>query len=399
MAIELSERQIKDGWRIIKFGEIAKEVKSTTKDPAKDGLEFYVGLEHLDSQSLRIARKGIIADDNPSFTRRFSTGQILFGKRRCYQKKAALADFEGICSGDIIVMDAIPKKIIPGLLPFIIQSDAFFDWAEKTSSGSLSPRTKWKSLAEYEFPLPPIKRQKEILEVLEKLEDAEKKTVSCLNSSLCALRRLADYACNNDSKKDPLPEFTRYRLKDVCKSNTKSLDTKTDPGYQFSYVDISSCTFPGQLTPLQKLTFKGAPSRAKRVVKNGDTLVSTVRPNYQATCYFENAEDIIGSTGFTVVTPTDKDYAKWIFYCTLTKQFVHNLSNLMGGTSFPAVSDDDIMVQYVDIPKKKILPGWEDAFNSIYKSYNVLKLKRERFSTFRSHLMQHLLLPNVEGVQ
>ncbi|AHC16002.1 restriction endonuclease subunit S [Salinispira pacifica] len=171
MAIELSEKQIKVGWQIVKFGEIAKEVKSTTKDPAEDGLEFYVGLEHLDPQSLRIARKGIIAEDNPSFTRRFSAGQILFGKRRCYQKKAAVADFEGICSCDIIVMDAIPKKIIPELLPFIIQSDAFFDWAEKTSSGSLSPRTKWKSLAEFEFPLPPIERQKEILEVLEKVED------------------------------------------------------------------------------------------------------------------------------------------------------------------------------------------------------------------------------------
>lgn len=170
MAIELSEKQIQDGWQIVKFGEIAKEVKSTTKDPAGEDLEFYVGLEHLDPQSLRIARKGIIAEDNPSFTRRFSSGQILFGKRRAYQKKAAVADFEGICSGDIIVMEATPKKIIPGLLPFIIQSDAFFDWAEKTSSGSLSPRTKWKSLAEFEFPLPPTSRQKEILEVLEKLE-------------------------------------------------------------------------------------------------------------------------------------------------------------------------------------------------------------------------------------
>lgn len=190
MAIELSEKQIKDGWQIVKFGEIAKEVNSTTKDPFKEGLELYVGLEHLDPQSLRIARKGIIAEDNPSFTRRFSTGQILFGKRRCYQKKAAVADFEGICSGDIIVMDAIPKKIIPGLLPFIIQSDAFFDWAEKTSSGSLSPRTKWKSLAEYEFPLPPIERQKEILAVLEKVEHAAKHVDASLDSLERASQRL-----------------------------------------------------------------------------------------------------------------------------------------------------------------------------------------------------------------
>ena len=108
---------------------------------------------------------------SPSFTRRFKAGQILFGKRRCYQKKAAVADFEGICSGDIIVMEAIPGKIISELLPFIVQSDMFFDWAERTSSGSLSPRTKWKSLAEFEFSLPPLERQKEILEVLLKVEE------------------------------------------------------------------------------------------------------------------------------------------------------------------------------------------------------------------------------------
>lgn len=95
--------------------------------------------------------------------------QILFGKRRSYQKKAAVADFDGICSGDIIVTEAIPGKIIPELLPFIVQSDMFFDWAVKTSSGSLSPRTKWKALAELEFPLPPIEQQKELFDVLEKI--------------------------------------------------------------------------------------------------------------------------------------------------------------------------------------------------------------------------------------
>jgi type I restriction enzyme, S subunit len=397
MAIKLTEKQIKDGWQIVKFGEIAKNI-SKRVEPSETDLEVYVGLEHLDPQSLRITRRGVPADVKGQKLR-VRPGQIIFGKRRAYQKKLAVADFDGICSAHAMVLEEVVGKIIPGLLPFFMQSDMFMDRAVAISEGSLSPTIKWKTLETQEFPLPPIERQKEILEVLEKLEDAEEKTVSCLNSSLCALRRLADYACNNDRGKDPLPEFTRYRLKDVCKSNTKSLGTKTDPGYQFSYVDISSCTYPGQLTSLEKLTFKGAPSRAKRVVKDGDTLVSTVRPNHQATCYFENAEDVIGSTGFTVVTPNDKAYSKWVFYCTLTKQFVHNLSNLMVGTSFPAVSDDDIMVQHVDFPEKTILPVWEDAFNRIYKSYNALKLKQERFSTFRSLLMQHLLLPNDGGVQ
>lgn len=175
MENSLSKKQIKEGWQTVKFGEIAKEVRSTTQTAVEDGLEFYVGLEHLEPRSLLIQRKGLIADDNPSFTRRFKAGQILFGKRRCYQRKAAVPHFEGICSGDIIVMEAIPEKIIPELLPFIVQSDPFFDWAEKNSSGSLSPRTKWKALAEFEFSLPPFKRQKTILAVLEKSAVVDKK--------------------------------------------------------------------------------------------------------------------------------------------------------------------------------------------------------------------------------
>ena len=176
----LSEEQIKAGWQVVKFGDIAKEVKTSSKDPFEDGLEFYVGLEHLEPRTLRLPKKGVIAEDNPSFTRRFKAGQILFGKRRCYQKKAAVPDFDGICSGDIIVMEAKPGKIISKLLPFIVQSDMFFEWAEKTSSGSLSPRTKWKSLAEFKFALPPIPQQKEILEVLLSCENTVHKSQTVL---------------------------------------------------------------------------------------------------------------------------------------------------------------------------------------------------------------------------
>ncbi|MBF4248433.1 restriction endonuclease subunit S, partial [Vibrio anguillarum] len=148
----------------VKFGDICKEVKLTTKDPISKGYERYIGLEHLDSGSLKIKRWGIIADDNPSFTRVFKKGHILFGKRRPYLKKAAIAEFDGICSGDIIVME--PKLVNRELFPYVVQSDSFWHWAIQTSSGSLSPRTKYKSLAEYEFKLPNDKEQQRVVSVL-----------------------------------------------------------------------------------------------------------------------------------------------------------------------------------------------------------------------------------------
>jgi type I restriction enzyme S subunit len=137
----------------VKFGDICREVKLTTKDPIADGYERYIGLEHLDSSSLKIKRWGMIAEDNPSFTRVFKKGHFLFGKRRPYLKKAAIAEFDGICSGDIIVMEPISSND-GGLINLILTSNKFWSWAVKNSSGSLSPRTKFKSIAELEFSLP-----------------------------------------------------------------------------------------------------------------------------------------------------------------------------------------------------------------------------------------------------
>ncbi|EHK2870877.1 restriction endonuclease subunit S [Vibrio alginolyticus] len=134
----------------VKFGDICKEVKLTTKDPIGDGYERYIGLEHLDSGSLKIKRWGMIAEDSPSFTRVFKKGQILLGKRRPYLKKAAIAEFDGICSGDIIVMEENCSEPLHEVARFIVQSDAFWEHAIKTSSGSLSPRTKYSSISQFE---------------------------------------------------------------------------------------------------------------------------------------------------------------------------------------------------------------------------------------------------------
>lgn len=169
----------------VKFGDICREVKLTTKDPIADGYDKYIGLEHLDSGSLKIKRWGLIAEDNPSFTRVFKKGHILLGKRRCYLKKAAVAEFDGICSGDIIVIEANADIITKELLPFIIQKDNFWEYAVKNSSGSLSPRTKFSALANYKISLPSLDIQNEQVNILSK-------NLECFDLSLQTLISLKD---------------------------------------------------------------------------------------------------------------------------------------------------------------------------------------------------------------
>ncbi len=158
--------ELKSGWRRVKFGEVVRLV-SERCDPVSSGIERFVGLEHLEPGELRVRSWGEVADGT-TFTNRFRSGQVLFGKRRAYQRKVALADFDGVCSGDIYVLESTnPERFLPELLPFICQSDAFFEHAVGTSAGSLSPRTNWTSLAEYEFALPPLDEQQRCVNALQ----------------------------------------------------------------------------------------------------------------------------------------------------------------------------------------------------------------------------------------
>lgn len=165
-------RNLIPGWRQVKFGDVVQLSKARSQDPLADGIERYVGLEHLTPGDLRIRSWGNVSDGT-TFTTVFGPGQVLFGKRRAYQRKAAVADFSGVCSGDIYVLESKdPMVLLPELLPFICQTDAFFNHAVGTSAGSLSPRTNWANLAKFELTLPPVDEQLRILDLLRTTAEA-----------------------------------------------------------------------------------------------------------------------------------------------------------------------------------------------------------------------------------
>ena len=167
MGTEVTPRR----WTRVKFCDVVRDVKESERDPKSAGITRYVGLEHLEPECLRLASFGDLTSESVSFTKLFRKGQVLFGKRRAYQRKVAVADFGGICSSDILTFEPKNGDLISELLPFIVQSDAFFDYAIDTSSGSLSPRTRWSQLKDFEFQLPPETEQRRIADLLIAAED------------------------------------------------------------------------------------------------------------------------------------------------------------------------------------------------------------------------------------
>ncbi len=171
------------------FGEIAECDKKYPEH--ENEVERFVGLEWIEADNFQLQGWGEIANGT-TFSKRFVKGDVLFGKRRAYLKKVAVADFDGICSGDILVIRAKAKKMLQGLLPYYISADAFIQHAVSTSAGSLSPRTKWKDLAELEVSIPDIKTQSTILEVLQQLDN----TVNQLKQQKTTLKNLKQKLLN-----------------------------------------------------------------------------------------------------------------------------------------------------------------------------------------------------------
>src|SRR5690554_5250085 len=170
----------KSTWSTHRFEEIAKKITENV-DPAKTDLEVYVGLEHLDVEDIHIKRFG-----NPSDVKggklRCYPGDVIFGKRRAYQRKAAIVDFDGICSAHAFVFRSNPEIIDPKLFPFFLHSDQFMHRMVDISVGGLSPTINWGDLKGQEFLLPPKAEQARLAKLLWAMDEVIEKDIKLHHS-------------------------------------------------------------------------------------------------------------------------------------------------------------------------------------------------------------------------
>ncbi|KAA9338439.1 hypothetical protein F0P96_06295 [Hymenobacter busanensis] len=176
----LLETLDKSDWQTFRFDEIAHNISKRVEPGATD-LTIYVGLEHLDSGSLHIKRKGTPADVD-GIKLLVYAGDVIFGRRRAYQRKAAVATFDGICSAHAMVLRAKPDVIEPRLFPFFLHSDAFMHRVVDISVGGLSPTVNWGHLKVEEFLLPPRDQQARLAELLWAADEVGEKQRNVLDS-------------------------------------------------------------------------------------------------------------------------------------------------------------------------------------------------------------------------
>jgi type I restriction enzyme S subunit len=355
-------RKMPDARKLYRFDQMAYPVKDKVH-PADASVERYVGLEHLDPESLQIRRWGN-PEDVDSTKIPFKAGDIIFGKRRAYQRKLAVADFDGICSAHAMVLRPKTEVVLKDFLPFFMQSDVFMDRAVKISVGGLSPTINWSDLAREEFALPPLEEQRRIAEVLQAAESSRGKFHRANDSLAIALdsasmHLLSSYACDHS-----VADFFHVNPETLTKAQLQSDEV-------WDYADLGTATFPLSLSNMEAICLADAPSRAKRIAVNGDLLVSTVRPNLKGHAFVSSLDSkVVASTGFAVLRPRKNEFASIMAGFVLSSRFLQYCEGRVSGGLYPAIRAGD--VSCFPIPDLGLLvhKGYSQVFEQLLFAMN-----------------------------
>lgn len=342
----------------VHLGDVAIEHKETCKEDKS--MYPIVGLEHLTPEQITLQNWDLNTEN--TFTKVFRKGNILFGRRRAYLKKAAVAPFDGICSGDITVIEAKEDKIIPELLPFVIQNDDLFDFAVGKSAGSLSPRVKWTHLQNYEFELPDKQKQHELAKVLWAIEDTRK-------SYQQLIKRTDELVKSQFIELFYGKGYPVKTIGDVIDKNIIRVGKVFEKTDSIQYLDISSIDNTSKtVIGLTPYALADAPSRAQYVLKQNDIMYSTVRPNLQNFAINPYSdENVVGSTGFCVLRCIGVTTG-YIWGVINSIPFTEAMVNQASGANYPAVTDKVVHAYEIPIPPENEQNAYDELVRQSDKS-------------------------------
>ena len=334
------------GWRLVKFGDLVRKVNNRI-EPESSGISRYVAGEHMDSDNLNITRWGIVGDGylGPAFTMRFQPGQVLYGSRRTYLRKVAVADFEGICANTTFVLETKSDDLLQEFLPHVMSTERFHTHSISKSKGSVNPYINFVDLNDYEFVLPPIAEQHRIIKLMSAIDDALTSNASVDIDPLLESLYWSDHQLDDECVK--LGEVVAQGGGSIRELPSEST---------IDYIDLScvSREFGIEHQEIKKYLVSEAPSRAQKIVQTNDLLIATVRPNLRATARVAEQENgWVASTGFAVLRPRDEVEASFLHGLIRTNAFTNYLVEKATGSNYPAVRPREIENFLIPVSKWK----------------------------------------------
>ena len=280
----------------VKFSDVVRRA-NTKEDKDNTDKVFYVGGEHIDSNEVLITKRGIIAGSTigPMFYFGFKAGQVLFVSRNPHLRKAGMVDFDGICSEKTFVLETIDENILlQRYLPFILQSDHFWSYAESNKSGSVNFFINWSTLAKYEFELPSIAKQKELSDLLWAINDTKLayRKMLIATDELVKSQFIARFGLPDTNTMG----FRLGTIGDVVKDIHYGTSAKASEDGRYTYIRMNNITYDGKLdlSDTKRITIPDADAESF-IVRQGDILFNRTnsRDLVGKTCVFDQSEPMI----------------------------------------------------------------------------------------------------------
>ena len=194
-----------------------------------------------------------------------------------------------------------------------------------------------------------------------------------------------------------VPEGWAIRtLSDLASIDNKSLKNNTDPDYRFRYIDIASVKTAKVDIPTEYVSFGESPSRARKCVRKGDVLMSTVRPNLKGFAYFDvQGDDFVVSTGFAVLTANKMSDSNFLYQSILSDNVTRQIESLVAGSNYPAISSANVKSLEVLAPP---LPEQQKIATILSSVDDVIEKTRaqiDKLKDLKTGMMQELLTKGI----
>ena len=280
------------------MSDVAVEVNDRENNPASSKYDRFVGLEHYVSGEVIIRNYGS-TENLESTMKIFQSGDVLVARRNVYLKRASMVDFDGLTSGDSIVLRA-KNPVIGRILPFVLNTDAFWDFADQYSDGTMSKRLSPKTLMTYEFDLPDEDELEKFADLLWAANDARE--------SYQALLRQTDELVKSQfielfgRPEDNNMGWDMGTIRDIVSDVRYGSSRQASSDGKYPYIRMNNITYGGELdlTDLKRINIPDN-ELAKCTVRKGDVLFNRTNSKELVgkTCLYDRDETMV-LAGFVI---------------------------------------------------------------------------------------------------
>lgn len=424
--------EIPEHWNIYKIKHIKRDIRYSIVD-GPFGTQLHSD-EYLE-KGVPVARV-----TNLTYRGEFCSDNLVYISEKKYQtlKRSAIVSNDviiaktGATIGKVGLPNNIDKAIVsssclklsirhdtnPYFVKYLLISDSGQSQILSEAAGSTRDTINIEPFSNLFFPFP-IKNEQDIIvdfldkkiAQIDKLIKKDQKLIELLQEKRTALinhvvtKGLNPSARMKDSGIEwigKIPEDWRiHRLKYATLINQNKLNESTSPDFKINYLDISNVNSHGEILNIEKMFFEDAPSRARRITKKGDTIVSTVRTYLKAICYLEKIQkNLIVSTGFAVLNPNKNINSKYLFYFISSEYFVQYIILLSKGVAYPAINPSDLGDIFILQPKieeqKKIINYLDKQTSKIDKTIKKIQQKINLLEEYKKSLIHHVVTGKVD---